>query len=134
MANYNEKVAEVMGLFNEAGAILLKEGSILGYGATTDRVHHTISNDTQGDWGEYPVAYAFYKFGDNSNPRFVILSATLDKEVKNLEGMFSFAHEVKERLPNFSEYLLKPHKDRGEPSFWNARNLADIINIAIRGE
>jgi len=132
MTDYFEKVSEVMKLFNEAGIILIRQGEILGYQINTDRVHHTISNDPQGDWGEYPAVYGSYKFGNNANPRFVILSATLDKKLKEQKGVVALTHEVKKTLPDFSDYILKPEKGKEGSSFMDASSLAYILGGAAR--
>lgn len=126
-SEYYKKTAEVMDIFNKTGSNLHKDGKILGYSIATDRIYHTISNDPDDEWGEYPAAYSIFKFGDNANPGYLVLSAILDE---NKKDEFTLAHDFLDRLPEGS---YEPSKDRQMNVSFEKKDLCTIVENLMKG-
>jgi hypothetical protein len=109
ISRYKENVVKVVDTLNKAGENLFKKGKVLGYGAVTDRIYHTISNDPETEWSEYPVAHAFFKFGDNLNSNYIVLSARIRKEEKH---HFNVSYQVLPNLPELGNYSLPKYPQK----------------------
>jgi len=124
---YKDKVVEVIDILSKTGESLFKRGKILGYSTATDRVYQTVSNEFE--WDEFPVAYGILKFGDNSNPNYLILSAILDEKNKS---EFSLAHDFFRSFPSLSEF--KPSKDRLNRISFKKKDLSVLVENLMKGE
>jgi hypothetical protein len=126
-SEYHKKTAEVMDIFNKTGSNLYQAGKIMGYSASTDRIHHTISKEPCDEWGEYPAAYSVFKFGDDANPRYLVLSAILNE---NKKDEFALTHDFFESFPDSS---YEPSRDRLMNVSFEKKDLCIIVENLMRG-
>lgn len=135
MATYQERVNKVTEILQEAGAILYKINKISGYGVFTDSLHSTIINDPEGDWGEYPVAHAVFKFGRLDNPRYFYTKARISKNAakEKIDFGFVLSHpKISSGFPKLGELEEKTEKYFGySGGYTNAVTVASRINNTI---
>ena len=135
MSNYKERLTEVMGILQEAGARLYKANKILGYSIITDSLHSTITNDPQGDWNEYPCAHAIFKFGRLENPKYLYTKAEIRKSSNKEKVAFGFglSHpKISGTLPKIGGLEEKTENYFGYCGYYtNAVAVASYVTSAI---
>lgn len=129
MANYREKVNEIIRIFHKVGDNLVREEIISNY-VIVKNAKALIKEPA--DWKEKPAVYGIYEF-QKKIPLFLITSATLDKEYCDEPGVFILTYETLTELPDFGRYVSPSIEDKCAYVYNPARLESLIKSIIIRG-